>query len=179
MEDKNFTEANVVDVIEENEDNTMIEQLKIFFSASRIDFSDEEIAKVYECARSNDRDALYMMQIISAFGKQLANRSMEPVTDKVGYICCMIEQGNFQNASNQEKSNKSSELIFAQIEEPDIEEDDNTKDDGVINIAENKNSWKKVAAVASVAAFAGTGVFLAVRQPWKAAKVVCHFVHIV
>ena len=62
------------------------------------------------------------------------------------------------------------------VEDSDAEEAD---DDDVINVSKKANSWKKVATIAGVAAVAGTGVFLAVRQPWNAAKVVCHFVHIV
>ena len=76
---------------------------------------------------------------------------------------------------------KIKELEEAQREEAlDIEEDEKSEDDEeVISIEEKKCGWKKVAAVAGVAVVAGTGVFLAVRQPWKAVKVVCHFVHIV
>jgi len=83
-------------------------------------------------------------------------------------------------AAQEKIDKKIKELEAAQLEEEiDIEEVEDPEDNDVINISEKKNNWKKAAAVASVAAVAGTGVFLAVRQPWKAAKVVCHFVHIV
>ncbi|SES90357.1 hypothetical protein SAMN02910413_1185 [Pseudobutyrivibrio sp. C4] len=86
-------------------------------------------------------------------------------------------------AAQEKIDRKIKELEEAQLEEEldleDEEESEKTEDDEVINIAEKKEGWKKVAAVAGIAAVAGTGVFLAVRQPWKAAKVVCHIVHIV
>ena len=86
-------------------------------------------------------------------------------------------------AAQEKIDRKIKELEEAQLEEElDLEyeeESEETEDDEVINTAEKKDGWKKVAAVAGIAAVAGTGVFLAVRQPWKAAKVVCHMVHIV
>lgn len=75
------------------------------------------------------------------------------------------------------------ELEEATLEEElEMEEDDDaeeTDDEDAGNLSKKKDGWKKVVAVAGVAAIAGTGVFLAVRQPWRAAKVVCHFVHVV
>ena len=86
-------------------------------------------------------------------------------------------------AAQEKIDRKIKELEEAQLEEKldleDEEESEKTEDDEVINIAEKKDGWKKVAVVAGIAAVAGTGVFLVVRQPWKAAKVVCHMVHIV
>ena len=86
-------------------------------------------------------------------------------------------------AAQEKIDRKIKELEDAQLEDEFVleneEEVEEAEDEEVINISEKKDSWKKVAAIAGVAAVAGTGVFLAVRQPWKAAKVVCHFVHIV
>lgn len=86
-------------------------------------------------------------------------------------------------AAQEKIDKKIKELEEAQLEEElDIENEediDETEDDDVINVSEKKDGWKKVATVAGVAAVAGTGLFLAVRQPWKAAKVVCHLVHVV
>lgn len=76
--------------------------------------------------------------------------------------------------------NKINELEEAQIEELEIEENEDTDDvieDEVVE--DSKNSLKKIAVVASVATVAGAGIFLAFRQPWKTAKIVCHLVHVV
>lgn len=108
--EKNYIDAKVVEVIEEKTNDPMIDQLKIFFSASQIEFTDEEISRIYNCAKRNDKDALYMMQIIPAFKQRLDNTAMEPIDDKVGYFCRMIEQGTSpktptqNNQSNQQKS---------------------------------------------------------------------------
>ena len=37
---------------------------------------------------------MYMTQIIMAFKQRLDDTNLEPVEDKVGYLCKMIEQGN-------------------------------------------------------------------------------------
>ncbi len=86
-------------------------------------------------------------------------------------------------AAQEKIDRKIKELEEAQLEDAlDLENEEKVEaaeDEELINISEKKDGWKKVAAVAGVAAIAGTGLFLAVRQPWKAAKVVCHLVHVV
>lgn len=86
-------------------------------------------------------------------------------------------------AAQEKIDRKIKELEDAQLEDEFVleneEEVEEAEDEELINISEKKDSWKKVVAIAGVAAVAGTGVFLAVRQPWKAAKVVCHLAHIV
>jgi len=86
-------------------------------------------------------------------------------------------------ASQEKIDRKIKELEEATLEEGlGMEEDDDaeeTDDEDVVNVFKKNAGWKKVAVVAGVAAIAGTGVLLAVCQPWRTAKVVCHFVHVV
>ena len=86
-------------------------------------------------------------------------------------------------AAQEKIDKKIKELEEAKLEEElEMVEDVNaekTDEEDIVNVSKKTNEWKKVAAVAGIAAVAGTGVFLAVRQPWKAAKVVCHLVHVV
>ncbi|MDC7278041.1 hypothetical protein NXH64_00860 [Butyrivibrio fibrisolvens] len=86
-------------------------------------------------------------------------------------------------AAQEKIDKKIKELEEAKLEEElEMVEDVNaekTDEEDIVNVSKKTNEWKKVAAVAGIAAVAGTGVFLAVRQPWKAAKVVCHLGHVV
>lgn len=66
------------------------------------------------------------------------------------------------------------EEVFVTEKDADVEEMD---EDDAINVS--KNCWKKATAVASIAAVVGAGAFLAIRQPWKSAKVIYHFIHLV
>ena len=98
-----------------------------------------------------------------------------------------MEDKNLQieklKAAQEKIDKKIKELEEAKLEEElEMVEDVNaekTDEEDVVNVSKKTNSWKKAATVAGVAAVAGTGLFLAVRQPWKAAKVVCHLVHVV
>lgn len=63
-------------------------------------------------------------------------------------------------------------------------DDNNTvdEDDADDVLTDNQNddfNWKAVAGVAGVAAVVGAGIYLAVRKPWKVAKVFYHFIEIV
>ena len=120
ISEKSIIEAKVVEVIGEKESDPMVEQLKIFFAASQIEFSDEEIARIYNCAKRNNKDALYMMQIIPAFKQRLDNNTMEPVDDKVGYFCRMIEQGASQKTASQVSQVKS-KPAFTNFSQRDID----------------------------------------------------------
>lgn len=86
-------------------------------------------------------------------------------------------------AAQEKIDKKIKELEEAKLEEVlELEEDENAgeaDEEDVVNVSKKTNGWKKAATVAGVAAVAGTGLFLVVRQPWKAAKVVCHLVHFV
>ena len=98
-----------------------------------------------------------------------------------------MEDKNLQieklKAAQEKIDKKIKELEEAKLEEGlEMVEDVNaekTDEKDIVNVSKKTNGWKKAATVAGVAAVAGTGLFLAVRQPWKAAKVVCHLVHVV
>jgi hypothetical protein len=102
------------------------EQLKLFFNASKIQFTDEEISRIFQCAKRNDKDAVYMMQIIPEFKRRLDDTSKEIINDKVGYICWMIEQGGSakkQTSSDQAKNRNS----FNNFQERQYNKDDWSK----------------------------------------------------
>jgi plasmid replication initiation protein len=123
ISEKNYIDVKAVEVIEQKETDPMIDQLKTFFSASQIDFSDEEISRIYNCAKRNDKDALYMMQIIPAFKQRLDSTSMEEIEDRVGYFCRMIEQGT--STGNQSKKAQSKPKTgFKNFGERDYSQDD-------------------------------------------------------
>ncbi|MBE5911986.1 replication initiation protein [Pseudobutyrivibrio sp.] len=125
IQEKNYidTTAKIVDVIEEKETDPLEEQLKLFFNASKIQFTDEEISRIFQCAKRNDKDAVYMMQIIPEFKRRLDDTSKEIINDKVGYICWMIEQGGSakkQTSTDQAKNRNS----FNNFQERQYNKDD-------------------------------------------------------
>lgn len=63
-------------------------------------------------------------------------------------------------------------------EEDEIEEEDDDYDSSIVGTEDTFN-WKIAAGVGGVALAVGAGVFLAVKRPWQASKVICHLVHIV
>ncbi len=110
ISEKNYIEttAKEIEVIESGSTDPLEEQLKMFFMASQIVFSDEEIKRIFNCAKRNNRDAMYMMQIIPAFKQRIENTSLEKVEDRVGYICRMIEFGTSAKPVEGEDKKKSS-----------------------------------------------------------------------
>ena len=87
-------DVKIIDVEEDNDkDVAFLESLKLFFKTSGIEFSDDEIDRIYKQAKRLNKDGLYMMQIIPVFKQRLDNKDKEPIEDKVAYFCRMIEQG--------------------------------------------------------------------------------------
>ncbi len=112
--EKNYIEAKVVEVIEEKIVDPLLNQLSLFFNASNIDFTDEELKRIYACVKRNNKDAMYMMQLIPVFKQRLDNASLSPIEDKVSYICSMIENGTSSKPQQVEKENKNSFFNYDQ-----------------------------------------------------------------
>lgn len=79
----------------------------------------------------------------------------------------------------QEKIDQKIKELEGSLFEEEFEAKSIESADDDAKITKKKNDWKKLATVTGVVALATTGVMLAVRQPWKTAKVVGHLVHIV
>jgi plasmid replication initiation protein len=82
-------EVEITDV----EEDAFFEQVKMLFTISKVEFSDEEIERITSCAKKQNKDSAYMMQIITAFKQRIDNKSLGDIDDKVGYICRMIQNG--------------------------------------------------------------------------------------
>ena len=91
---KQYITTNESKLIEEKANEELFQQLKLFLKASYIEFDDEEIKRVCKQVERLNRDAMFMMQIILQFKKRLDDTTKEPIEDKVGYLCKMIEQGS-------------------------------------------------------------------------------------
>ena len=57
-----------------------------------------------------------MMQVITVFKQRIENKSLEPVDDKIGYICRMIEKGATAKISSNDKKTKNNFNNFSQRE---------------------------------------------------------------
>ena len=99
-----------VELIEEYPvDDTLFTQIKALFQISGINFTDDEIKRITNAANRYKKDSNYLMQIIPIFNERLKNTNLEPIEDKVGYFCRMIEQGaGLTTELKQEKKNKNS-----------------------------------------------------------------------
>ncbi len=91
---KQYIETSGKKLIEEKTDGVLFEQIKLFLTASYIEFNDEEIERVCKQAVRLNRDAMFMMETILQFKTRLDDPTKEPVEDKVGYLCKMIENGS-------------------------------------------------------------------------------------
>lgn len=87
------------------EDDSLKQQIKIFFKASSIKFTEDEIDRIYQQALRQNKDTIYMMQILLSFKQRMDDTSLEPIEDKVGYICKMIESGSKQAAPSKRRTN--------------------------------------------------------------------------
>lgn len=69
------------------------DQIKMLLDMTGVAFDSTEISNIYKCAKRNNRDAAFMMQIISAFKTRLDNQELNDVEDRLAYLCAMIENG--------------------------------------------------------------------------------------
>lgn len=118
---KKYIAANKKMAIEERDD--LFIKIKMFLETSNIDFTDSEIKKVCAQARRLDRDAMYMMQIVLGFRKRLDDEELEPIEDKVSYLCKMIELGTSETAIKTKKSKKKDDNPFNNFKQNDYDFD--------------------------------------------------------
>ncbi len=86
--------------IEDKPNELLMDQIKMFLSTSGIDLSNDEIYDVYNQAQKYNKDGMDMMKVIIAFKQRLDDRRLDPVEDKVKYLCAMIGQTEKKNRSN-------------------------------------------------------------------------------
>lgn len=111
VSNKNYIDSEAVEVIEEDTD---FSELKMIFTISKLDFTDEEIKRIAQCAKRHNQDSKFMMQVVAAFNQRNENKTLEPIEDKVGYICRMIEQGASVNSPKGAEKQKNSFNNFSQ-----------------------------------------------------------------
>jgi hypothetical protein len=120
IKEKNYIEAAETKALpqkEEKQDNPLTEKISLFISAYDLSFSDDEINRISACASRNKRDAIFVSQILLTFKQRIDNTDLDPVEDKLGYLCRMIEQGATPKApAKEEKKGKNSFHNFSQRE---------------------------------------------------------------
>ena len=82
------------------------DQIKMLLDMSGVVFESDEISNIYKCAKRNNRDAAFMMQIISAFKTRIDNQELNDVEDRLAYLCAMIENGTNAKATTTTSSTK-------------------------------------------------------------------------
>ncbi len=120
---KNYIESEKTPQIEQVEDEFFI-KIKMFLETSGIEFSDSDIKKVCSQAKRCNKDAMYMMQIILAFKKRLDDDTLEPVEDKLSYLCKMIELGTSDNVTKPKKAKKKTDNDFNNFKQNDYDFDE-------------------------------------------------------
>ncbi len=107
VQSKKYIEAKNQEIIEDKADKVLFEQVKMFLEASYIEMTEDGIARVCRHAKKLGKDGMYMMNIILAFKQRLDDTALEPVEDKVGYLCKMIEQGAKSSPHGKRKNENS------------------------------------------------------------------------
>jgi len=102
---KNYIEASSFK-IEDVEEDELYNEIKTIITLSKLKFSEDELKKITDAAKRNNKDSVYMMEIITAFKKRIQNESLAAINDQVGYICRMIAQGtSIDNAIAKKQNN--------------------------------------------------------------------------
>lgn len=102
---KNYIEASSFK-IEDVEEDELYNEIKTIITLSKLKFSEDELKKITDAAKRNNKDSVYMMEIITAFKKRIQNESLAAINDQVGYICRMIAQGtSIDNAVAKKQNN--------------------------------------------------------------------------
>ncbi|MCR5403613.1 MAG: replication initiation protein [Butyrivibrio sp.] len=119
IKSKNAIEADSTEVkkLEQKVNDPLYTKIKIFLETSEIELSEAEISRIYKQAKRYNREAMYMMQLILAFRKRLDDKRQEPIEDRVGYLCRMIELGTHADVTeNRRESSRNSFGRFKQNE---------------------------------------------------------------
>ncbi|QFJ53400.1 replication initiation protein [Pseudobutyrivibrio xylanivorans] len=118
VKEKNYIDAVETKALpqkEDAQDNPLTEKIALFINAYDLSFSSDEINRISACASRNNRDAIFVSQILLTFKQRIDNTELAPVEDKLGYVCRMIEQGATPKVSaNDGKKAKNSFHNFSQ-----------------------------------------------------------------
>lgn len=116
VKSKNYIESTATEIleIEEKEDDPLKEQIAQTAMLLGIAFSDDEVARITSCARRENKDIAYLMQVLATFNTRNANKELDEIEDRVGYICAMISQGVSQNPKKASTKKKNSFNNFQQ-----------------------------------------------------------------
>ena len=104
---KNYIDTTAYEIleIEDNEKEPMVEELRMLANITKLDFTDDELIRISKAAKRNNKDSTDMMQILPAFKQRMEKAGLEPIEDKVGYLCRMIEQGVSLSSKQSKASN--------------------------------------------------------------------------
>ncbi len=124
VESKNYIDTKAVEVvaIEDKEVESGEQELRMMFTFANITFNEDEIKRIAACARRNNKDSAYMMQVVTGFSQRLADKNQDPVEDRVGYICRMIELGTNAKGPAAKTEKKGSFHNFEQRSDYDMKE---------------------------------------------------------
>ena len=87
------TTATEILELEENEVDSLQQQIGQTANLLGLSFNNDELKRITNCARRENKDIAYLMQVLVTFNTRVANQELDAIEDRVGYICAMIAQG--------------------------------------------------------------------------------------
>lgn len=122
IKSKQYIEASEAKMIEDKTEDPLHNQIKILMQTFYIELTDDEIDRVYKYAKKLGKDGMFMTQIIMSFKQRLDDTTQEPIADKVGYLCKMIDIGSKTSSQNRKNNNafnhfQQNEYNFVELEE--------------------------------------------------------------
>lgn len=95
VRNKNYIDSTATEIleIEEKEADPFQEQIAQTANLLGLKFNDDELKRITGCARRENKDLGYLMQVLATFNTRNANKELDKIEDRVGYICAMIAQG--------------------------------------------------------------------------------------
>ena len=104
-------------------EDALYTQVSSVLGMTGIAFTNDEILRIYGCAKKNNKSAMDLMAVALSFTSRFNDKSLDPIEDKVKYFCRMIEQGAFTDKVEKKPRNKKNNS-FENFEQREYSEDE-------------------------------------------------------
>lgn len=107
IQNKNYIDvkSREIDEIEAIDENPKFDQVESLLKMSALSFDKNEISKICSCMERNNKDLMSLMSLLPVFKSRLENTTLEPIEDKIAYMCSLIQ--NDDNVSKDVKKNNT------------------------------------------------------------------------
>lgn len=105
IKEKNYIDSTATEVIEieDKQQDPKFEQVSTILTASGFIFTEDEIDRICNCMTRNNKAVMDLITILPVFKSRIDNTSLEPVEDRVAYMCSLLQN----NAAPKPQSNKN------------------------------------------------------------------------